>query len=92
MKTTHFITWHTKDGFEIQESFPEGLEQKRYIERPVERMLYRSVGALELAIHSSIKTQVYKFDCVELLYYQCDNLQNPLEKRNPVYTSHYIAE
>lgn len=92
MNATALITWHTKDGFAIQEPFPKGLEGKRYIERLIESERCPSLGKLELGIYSSVKTQVYMFDYVELLYFQCDNLQDPLEKRKPVYTSHYNAQ
>lgn len=93
MNTAQFITWHTKDGLKIQETFPAGLEQRKYIERPVVRPLALHVGDLNDRVkNSSFSTQVYKFDRVELLYFQSTDANDPLAKKTPIYTSHYIAQ
>lgn len=90
MPKTHFITWHTTEGFTIREPFPQGLEGKDYLERAVENRYRSSAEMFEQAETLSLRSVVFRFSHVECLYFEADDLRS-LKSSTPVYTSHYYA-
>lgn len=90
MTKTHFITWHSFDGLVVREPFPKELEGKEYIKRAPPNRFKASTDLFELEVTLAVASQTYKFDSVEFLYFESDDLHDPLKHR-AIYTSHYYA-